>query len=458
MRINFSKALGVGENFVLDTGLQVKEGSMIIQLIIIGNEILDGKIADQNLPWLSSFLLSQNLNIKQSICVRDQVDEMVATLQKAFAEADVIITSGGLGPTPDDLTKLALSKFLQKPILHDEKSYQLAVYHYERRGIPVPTREHTYAQIPQDFRPVPNPCGLAPGLSYLQMEGTPKLLLSAPGVPREFQEMVKKEFLPIIKMHFPPPAQLQKKINIRTKTLPEEKIFTKLDPQLWKNLAEWGQVSSLPHTLGVDIGVHMMASTKEELQKKKERVLSIVKNSPVEKYIWHVGEESLSQLIVRLSQKLNITFCFAESCTGGHLSSLITDIPGSSQVFRGGVVSYQTLIKENLLGVSSETLTKYGVVSKETALEMAQKTRSLMKTHLAISTTGLAGPGGGSEVTPLGTIAIGICSDLGESSYLFHFQGDRKKLKDIFTQQALHLLLQEIQQRDKGQSSLWNPL
>lgn len=420
-----------------------------IALLIIGNEILAGKIQDLNTSWLSKFLTIHQLNLHQVVITSDDENLLALQISTLLHDYDLVITSGGLGPTLDDVTKVALAKALGgRKIVYNRRAHEMANHHFQRIGRPAISEDHCYAQMPEGVEAIPNPCGLANGLNFTDHEKK-KMLLSLPGVPREFKEMWEEECYPLMKKFFWPESgdhsDWQKDIIIRTHSQPEEKIFTQLDPTLWQKLSTFGQVSSLPHLLAVDIGVRITAKTEAHLQEKEKSIKQVLRASPVHPFIWQIGDQPLNEYLVQMLKEKNLSLGFAESCTGGLLGHMITDVAGSSEVFKGSLVTYQNSIKENILGVKSESLEKYLAVSTEVAKEMCRGVKERLGCDVAISTTGYAGPGGGDDHHPVGTVIIGLSRNGHNKNndvevFTFKFFGDRRKLKEVFATKALFIL------------------
>jgi len=423
---------------------------MDIQLITIGNELLNGKIQDLNGHWLAKFCYKNHINLQKVHIIGDNFLQFSKALLDSLTSSSVVIISGGLGPTEDDLTKSMMSSFFDKKIVTSPEALAIAQAHYKRGNREFDPKKIHYGDIPQDFIPINNPVGYAPGLAYLAPKtGVNKfdIITCAPGVPSEFQAMVEEEIYPLILKHKRVSDSLKKHVVIKSWKISESKIFNSLCTNLWDDLSAYGEVSSLPHYLGVDIGVFIQCKTQEEIEKKEAAIIAVVKASELATYIWHIGGESLEELIILKAKEKNLKIGFAESCTGGLLASSITDIAGSSAVLWGSVVSYSNEVKEKVLAVNNETLKSFGAVSLETAKEMAQGALVNMNVDIAISTTGIAGPGGGSKEKPVGTVAIGFATKKNKDvkSELFNFRGDRKVLKSTFTKAALYTLLEVIE-------------
>jgi len=415
---------------------------MKIGLLIIGNEILEGKISDANTRQLSLFLKEHQLELLTSLTVTDQESTIHLGLKTLFSLCDVVVTSGGLGPTKDDLTKEAIASFLGRKISYSDSSYEIALKNYERFKRPFAGKEHGYCYLPEGFVALENSTGFAPGLFA---EHLGKYLICGPGVPKEFKSLLEDHFMNLVVSKFPPSSDLFASVTVRTMKVPEEKIFGEVDSTLWDKLAAFGNVSSLPTTMGVDIGVKIKATNEIDLEEKKKKVLEIFDQSPIKPSIWQIGNLSLEEYIVNLANKKNITYGFAESCTGGLCSHRVTNISGSSQTFLGSVVSYAESVKHKLLNVDTATLKNHGVVSLQTAGEMSSGLSQQLKARIAVSITGIAGPSGGTPEKPVGTACFGVTNNRKTHTHTAHFPGDREQLKLRFSQAALYYLLEELE-------------
>lgn len=416
--------------------------SLSVSMIVIGDEILNGRTTDLNGSWLTKYLFKCGLEFKSLRFIRDNAEEINLALTASMNESDIIITSGGIGPTMDDKTKSSLANFFNKKLIERDDVAEIVTDNYTRFGRTWTRESNFYHFFPEDFVGIKNPKGLAPGLGYYSDDK--KLIMAAPGVPREFMAMVDEEFYPLIKKHYAGRLKENFQTVIRTQGVPEEKIFFDLCPTLWSDLEVFGKVSSLPHTIGIDIVVSYHGNAKIHAE-TNEKIKKLISNTPLATHVWQWGNSSVHELVLKKAKELKCTFGFAESCTGGLTSSKITDLSGSSEVFHGSVISYDNSIKENILGVKAETLKKHGAVSIETATEMAQGLLKILKTDYAISITGVAGPTGGSTEKPVGMVAIGFASKNKSGAHLFQFPGDRIRLKDRFSDKALLTLLEMME-------------
>lgn len=413
--------------------------SFSVSMIIIGDEILNGRTADLNGTWLTKYLFKRGLQLKAMRFIRDDVDEINNALTAALKESDIVITSGGIGPTLDDKTKNTLANYFGKKISESANVANIVTENYVRFGRTWTKESNHYHFFPEDFVATPNPKGLAPGITYFSPDK--KLIMAGPGVPREFTEIVEQEFFPLIKKHFSERFEENFQTVVRTQGVPEEKIFFDLCPTLWNDLEKFGKVSSLPHTIGIDIVISYHGDAQSHLV-TQQKIKELIMSTKLKDNVWQWGNVAIAELVLDKAKNKKCTFAFAESCTGGLTSSKITDLPGSSDVFHGGIISYDNSIKENILKVKSQTLKDFGAVSIETATEMAIGARELLKVDYAISISGIAGPTGGTPEKPKGTVAIGFASKDKSGAHLYLFPGDRIRLKDRFSDKALLTLFE----------------
>lgn len=413
--------------------------SLSVSMIVIGDEILNGRTTDLNGTWLSKYLFKRGLQFKSLRFIRDDEIEINSALTASLNDSDIVITSGGIGPTLDDKTKNTLANYFGKKIVENEEVAQIVTDNYTRFGRTWTKESNHYHFFPEGFVATPNPKGLAPGITYFSADK--KLIMAGPGVPREFTEIVDLEFFPMIKNHFSDRFEENFQTVIRTQGVPEEKIFFELCPSLWGELEKYGKVSSLPHTIGIDIVISYHGDENSHII-TQQKIKELIMNTPLKDNVWQYGNISIAELVFEKAKNKNCTFAFAESCTGGLASSKITDLSGSSAVFYGGIISYDNSVKENVLKVKSETLKNFGAVSIETATEMARGVRELLKVDFAVSITGIAGPTGGTPEKPKGTVAIGYASKDKSGAELFYFPGDRIRLKERFSDKALLTLLE----------------
>ncbi len=410
-------------------------------LLIIGSEILSGRTQDKNLETLAAALREKGMVIAKTIVIKDDLVTIAENMQALMQEFEWTFCSGGLGPTRDDITKEALCRLASVTLEENPDAEKLALLHYQRYGRIWTKQTNAYHLIPKDVVPLENPAGLAPGLFFNQKGHQ---LFCLPGVPREFKEMLIQSVLPLVEHHPSFHKNIIDYITIRTHGVPEEKIFFQLCPKLWDDLEKYGEVSSLPHTIGVDIIIKLKNGfIKLDTEQVLKRLPSL---APLLPNIWQWGPHSFQEYLIELCQKKNIKLAIAESCTGGLVAHKITMVPGASQIFLGGVISYSNEIKKDILHVQSETLETHGAVSIEVASEMAKNVRKDFKADFSLATTGIAGPEGGSPQKPVGMVCIatsGPDSSISVKSY--QMKGDRTHLKERFSDRALLDLILNIE-------------
>ncbi len=412
---------------------------MKFELICIGDELLSGRTQDKNGQWLASFLKSQGYHLNRITTISDDTSEICDSLSSAFSRSSVVILSGGLGPTKDDLTKAALASFFKVKLIEDVGAQKVAQKNYRRRGLKFIKESNFYNLIPQGFIPCNNPKGLAPGLIKSDES---KTLLATPGVPWEFSSMVEKEFIPRINKSMGLDRKKLGSVTIRTHGVPEEYIFFNLAPTLWKDLSLFGKVASLPNVSGVDIVISNIDTSK--FKNFQKDVKHLVEKSPLAPFVWQFEDISLEETIINLARKMDIKIGIAESASGGLIAHRLTNIPGSSDQFMGSVVAYSNKAKVKILGVKKNSLEKFGAVSKEVAREMAKGAQKTLSADLTVSISGIAGPTGGSKQKPIGMVCIGWALGKNSGAESFNFKGDRATLKSIFTQKSLFLLLKKL--------------
>ncbi len=419
-----------------------KQGTnMKTEFIGIGSELLYGRVQDTNGSWLAGNLHEKGIDIQGITLCKDEKKDILESLERAMKRSDLIFISGGLGPTEDDVTKNILAEHFNQTIKESKKATSIVQENYNRFGKEWKPEWNHYHHIPENFEVFDNPKGLAPGLGYIT---NGKIILAAPGVPKEFRAMVNEVFLPWLIQNNNLKTKETHQLVIRTHGVPEEMIFNKLATNLWNDLSKIGSLSSLPQVLGIDLVLTLPESSHEQTALKS--VKEVINKTELAPYVWQWGDLSIEEYLIKKSNEKNLTFSFAESCTGGLSSHRLTDVSGSSSCFMGSAVTYSNEAKKQILSVNEETLKKFGAVSNETALEMAEGSRKQYSSNIAISWTGIAGPTGGSPEKPVGTLAIGWSSSNGEKgSEVLQYNGDRTWLKRRFSEKGLFKLLSLIE-------------
>ena len=379
------------------------------EIVCVGTEILIGDIVNTNAAYISSRLAEMGISQYHQSVVGDNPERLTEALRCALERADLVITSGGLGPTYDDLTKETAARLMGRNLHTDEKSLDAIRAYFEKTGRVMSENNAKQALIPDGSTVFENLRGTAPGVCIEDFEKG-KLLVMLPGPPRELEPMFSEKVMPYL-MKFTDNVMLSRDIN----------IFGMGESTVEEHLRELMENSANPslapyvNTGEVRLRVTARAESLAKCEKMCDEVIEKIYSSPVGEYIYGIDTGSLEKaLLLRLCEK-KLTFASAESCTGGLIGKRMTDLAGASEVYLGSIISYANEVKENLLGVPHEILEKHGAVSPETAAYMARGARERLGVDIAVSTTGIAGPGGGTDEKPVGLVYVGVSSRLGES-------------------------------------------
>jgi nicotinamide-nucleotide amidase len=413
---------------------------MRAEIISIGDEILYGQIADTNSPFLAEKLTAEGIEVIFSTSVGDDINRIAEAFGTAGSRADVIIATGGLGPTSDDLTKKAVVKMFKRNLVFHEKILKEIEKSFEEHGLSMPKINQNQALLPQGAKPLANRWGVAPGI-FIE-EGN-SLFFVLPGVPLEMRWMLENEVLPILRSKKPESFVIQRKL--RTTGIPESSIYEKIEGLI--DPKGDVKIAFLPSYLGVDIKLVVSLSNLlttnikqkgkteakiEELEKKIREILGT--------YVYGTDAQTLEEVVGKLLSERGKTIAVAESCTGGLIGAKFTNIPGSSKYFERGVVTYSNQAKTELLKVPPEIIEKYGAVSEEVAILMAEGVRGLAKTDYGLSATGIAGPKGGTPDKPVGTVYIGFAHENDSFAQKFQFGEDRRTNRERAAQAALNMV------------------
>ncbi|MFL0684826.1 MAG: competence/damage-inducible protein A [Algoriphagus aquaeductus] len=374
------------------------------EIIAIGDELLYGQIMDTNSHWISQELDLMGVKVVRKTTVGDNRTDILAAFEAAEKRAHLILITGGLGPTQDDLTKPLLAEYFGCEIIEFPEAVAAVTEFFRKRG-----REMTQLNILQGHLPscctyVPNEVGTAPGM-WFEREGT--YWMSMPGVPHEMKKLMKDFVLPKLSGIFNLPVIYHK--VVKTVGIGESWLADLIKD--WENsLPDHIRLAYLPSLGHVKLRLTAFGTDKNELYQQVESQISKV-IPLIDKYIYGYDDESLESAIGKLLKNAGKTLALAESCSGGYVSHLVTTVPGSSDYFQGSVVPYHNQFKENILGVKSETLASFGAVSEQTAMEMAEGVRRIFGSDFGLASTGIAGPDGGSEEKPVGTVWIACAGE-----------------------------------------------
>jgi nicotinamide-nucleotide amidase len=373
-----------------------------VEIIAIGDELLIGQVLNTNAQWLAQELNLIGLSVVKMITVSDTKEAILDAVDEAFKNADFIFITGGLGPTKDDITKHTLCEYFDTELVLDEQRLQALKDYFEKRLRIFNELNISQAMHPKDCYVVNNEVGTACGMWFKNKEG--KNLISMPGVPYEMKDMMKKIIIPKIKEE-----HLGKSIQhrtIRTFGVGESTIAEKIND--WENqLPEYLKLAYLPNIGQVRLrlsGIHDdVIVLSKEIGKQTQELRSLVADA-----YYGEGEDELEDVVGRLLTNKKLSLATAESCTGGYLAHKISSVAGCSNYYKGSVVAYSNEVKVSDLNVLQKTLDTFGAVSEETVKEMSQGLRGKYNTDFALSTSGIAGPSGGTEEKPVGTIWIAL--------------------------------------------------
>jgi nicotinamide-nucleotide amidase len=372
---------------------------ILAELLTIGDEILYGQIVDTNSQWMSVELDKVGIKVIRKTTVGDQEDEILTAFAEAEKRADIILITGGLGPTSDDLTKPLLAKYFNcKLEIHEEALQEITAF-FKSRGREMIEPNRQQAALPVCCTKITNPIGTAPGMWF---EKNGKVFMSMPGVPHEMKKMMTERVIPKLKEKFQTPNIYHK--VIRTIGIGESFLAEKIAS--WeKALPSHIKLAYLPSLGEVKLRLTGFSDSSSHLESEINDLIEKLK--PVAgDYIYGYGDEPIEVAIGKMLRERKLTLSMAESCTGGYLSHLITSVPGCSDYFLGSMVPYAYEIKMRQLGVKPEVLEKYGAVSEPTIIEMANIVRAKFNTDIGVATSGIAGPGGATPEKPVGMVWI----------------------------------------------------
>jgi nicotinamide-nucleotide amidase len=407
-----------------------------VELLTIGDEILTGHTVDTNASWLAGQLTEAGFTILYQSSVGDDLDTMESAIRLAMKRADIVIATGGLGPTDDDLTKRAIVKVFKRNLIFHEDILESLKQRYAARGIEMPAINQNQALLPQGATFFPNKLGSAVGICIVDHDHH---FIALPGVPKEMKQIVSDEVLPYLKgLGIDQAISI---IKLRTTGIIESKLAEMITPEL--KLESGVRLAYLPSYSGVDLRVIATGSTQQDAESKATRLAGTLERV-CDKYLYGNDDDTLEGVVGSLLVARHAKLAVAESCTGGQLGMTITSVAGSSDYFVGGVLAYSNVVKKSQLGVSDEIFRSHGAVSEECAKAMAVGVKNLLRADFALSVTGVAGPGGGTLDKPVGLTWIGLATPHGVSARSFRFSSDRQVNRTRAVYSALEMLRREL--------------
>jgi nicotinamide-nucleotide amidase len=407
---------------------------MNAHIITIGDEILIGQTLNTNAAYIGMKLTDINVNIAKTSVVGDNSKDIIDEFKSSLELNDIVVVTGGLGPTHDDLTRECVIKFFNTELVTNTEVLEDINNIFKKRGRTVTPINEDQAKVPQNAEVIRNSFGTAPGF---WIEKDKKYFIVMPGVPYEMKNMMDKFVVPKIKAIIGKPARIQKRLVLQTTGIPESTLFEKLG-----NLDEiltGGKLAFLPSQYGVKLRITVEENNDETAANHLLEIEQKIRGK-AGRFIYTKGEESLEEVVARLLQERNQTIAVAESCTGGHITNLLTNVPGSSIYLERGIISYSNAAKVELLKVDEDTLLEYGAVSQEVSIQMAEGIRSISGTDIGLAVTGIMGPSGASQGKPIGLVHIGICDENYSTARKYIFGEDRLLNKQRTAQAALELV------------------
>lgn len=410
---------------------------VLVELITIGDEILIGQIVDTNSAWMATVLNQEGFRIKQITSVSDDTEHILEAVDLAFKRVDVVLVTGGLGPTKDDITKQTLCTYFNTELVYDTSVLENIQALFKDRPVVLNELTLNQAYVPESATIIQNKRGTAP-VTWFDKDGT--VLVSMPGVPSEMQWVMSHEVLPRLKAHFKTPALMHRTVLVHG--YPESGLAMTLSD--WENnLPSWIKLAYLPSPGLVKLRLTGSLDEPETLAASLEHELVSLR-AILGKAILAEADIPVEAVVGQALKKRGLTLSTAESCTGGRIAHLLTSIPGSSAYFTGSVVAYDNRIKVEALGVDPASLETEGAVSQTVVEQMAAGIRQRFGTDLSLAVSGIAGPDGGSPEKPVGTVWICACSSTEILSRRYQFGQHRGRTVDMAALSAMALLLEVI--------------
>lgn len=419
-------------------GAGVDPGPVAV-VVAVGDELLSGRTVDSNSAWLGEVLAAAGVPVVRRFTVGDDPAEIREAVSRALAGADLVVVTGGLGPTHDDRTLEAVAGLLDRPLHLDQALVASLEDRFLKRGFTaLPAANLRQARVPEGAAVLPNRRGTAPGIQ-LDVPGRRVILL--PGVPGEMKALMEEQVLPKLPGLFGDRLRPVRSVSLLTTGIAESALAGLLEPVLESPGFPRVDLAFLPRTTGVELRLTARdaggGDAGEDLERAREWLRGVVS-----RWVYR-GPDLVDDLAAVLVER-GLTLATAESCTGGLLGKRLTDRPGSSRWYLGGVVAYANEVKRDLLGIDAGLLKAEGAVSGAVASAMAEGAMRRLKASSGIGITGVAGPGGGSEEKPVGTVWIGVAVGGRSTAILHHFPGDREDIRDRSAQAAVQHLLRML--------------
>ena len=424
---------------------------MRIELINTGTELMLGRTLNTHQQWLGRRLADMGYQVSRQVAVPDTGPDIQQAVRESLGRADFVIATGGLGPTSDDITRDLIAQLLGRPLLPDPAVLAHITEFFTSRGRPLPAGNDVQALVPAGAQVLWNPLGTAPGLALevnpnpFRPDGRPSWLIMLPGPPRELYPMFTELVAPLLREKLPSTEAFVSR-TLRTVGLGESALQAQIAAPLQPFVAAGMELGYCAHSGQVDVRLAARGPGAAALVAKGEETLRALVGASV----FSEGDASLESVVVRLLTERQRTLAVAESCTGGCLAHRLTNVPGASAVFLAGLVTYSNEAKQRFLGVRAETLAQHGAVSEAVAREMAEGARRATGADFALAATGIAGPGGGTERKPVGTVFLALAGDFPTVVRQHLDLWERETFKQVAANQALEMLRRVLASPDAG--------
>ncbi len=416
---------------------------MNASLITIGDELLIGQTVNTNAAWIGERLSAHGITVRRAATISDEAADIRDELRRALGSSDVVILTGGLGPTHDDITKKAIGDELGRPLIFRDDLFADLKAKFEARGRPMAERNRVQAELPDGFEALPNPVGTAPGL-WFEDEASGCAIAVMPGVPNEMRTLMTESILPRL---------IERRGD---ETVVQKTLLTvgKGESDLADALGDYADylgpdlhLAFLPRYGVIRLRITAAGATRAEAEQRLADFEHLVRDR-AGAYIFGEGDDQLEAAVGRMLMERGLTLATAESCTGGLLADRITNIPGASAYYGGGAVVYGNEQKVSLLYVDKEAIDEHGAVSEAVAKQLAAGVRARLGTDIGVSTTGVAGPGGGTPEKPVGTVWVGYSDEHGDYAIRLQLAKDRLLNKRLSITAALNLVRRRLLRLD----------
>ncbi|MFN3409752.1 MAG: competence/damage-inducible protein A [Limisphaerales bacterium] len=412
---------------------------MIVELINTGSELMLGRTLNTHQQWLCRQLADRGYVVSRQVAIADAGPAIQQAVRESLGRADLILVTGGLGPTSDDVTRELIADLLGKPLREDPAVVASLKAFFAARNRPMPARNLVQAQVPEGALVLPNPHGTAPGLAMkVEQRATPQWLILLPGPPRELQPMFLEQVVPLLQREFPAETFVCR--TLRTSGLGESALAELIDAPLQPLIGEGLELGYCARPGQVDVRLAARGPQAEQVVARAEAIVQPL----LAEHVYGCDEVDLETALIRELTRRSRTLALAESCTGGLLAHRLTNVPGASAVLLAGLVTYANAAKERFAGVPPELIATHGAVSEPVARALAEGARRATGADYGVGITGIAGPGGGSPDKPVGTVFLAVSSATGTAVKRQWNQFDRVTFKEVTTQQALNLLWRQV--------------